>query len=82
VAITGWPARCFKEIFRPVEFGLFIAHLQPGTEITLEEMPVKGYVWLPSLFFHKSKTKILLFFRQSMDDETYSKSRRIGEAES
>ena len=69
------------EVFRPVEFGLFIAHVQPGTEFTLEEMPVEGNVWLPSHLSTRVRAKILLFPRRSLDDETYSNYRRIGEAE-
>ena len=30
------------EVFRPVAFGLFIAHVEPGTEFTLEESPIGG----------------------------------------
>jgi len=69
------------EVFRPVAFGLFIAHVQPGTEFTLEQRPVEGNLWLPSHFFTQIRAKILLFSRWSMDDETYSNYRRNGEAE-
>lgn len=69
------------EVFRPVEFGLFIAHVQPGTEFTLEEMPVEGKVWLPSHLSTRVRAKILLFSYQSMDDETYSDYRNSAEAE-
>jgi len=69
------------EVFRPVEFGLFIAHVQPGTEFTLEEMPVERNVWLPSHFSTRVRATILLFSRRSMEDETYSNYRRIAEAE-
>jgi hypothetical protein len=73
--------KVYAEVFRPVEFGLFIARVQPGTEFTLEEMPVEGNVWLPSHFSTRVRAKILLFSRQSLDDETYSNYRRIGKAE-
>jgi hypothetical protein len=67
------------EVFRPVEFGLFIAHVQPGTEFTLEEMPVEGKIWLPSHFSTRVRAKIVVFSRRSADDETYSNYRRGGE---
>jgi hypothetical protein len=69
------------EVFRPVEFGLFIAHVEPGTEFTLEEMPVERNVWLPSHFSTHVRAKILVFSRRSTDDETYSNYHRGNETE-
>lgn len=60
------------EVFRPVTFGLFIAHVEPGTEFTLEQQPVAGGVWLPSHFVTRVNAEILIFSRRSIDDETYS----------
>jgi len=60
------------EVFRPVAFGLFIAHVQPGTELTLEQQPVQGNVWLPSHFSTRVNARIMFFSRRSTDDETYS----------
>jgi hypothetical protein len=60
------------EVFRPVTFGLFIAHVQPGTEFTLEQTPVQNNIWLPSHFSTRVKATVLLFSKRSADDETYT----------
>ncbi len=59
-------------VFRPVTFGLFIAHVQPGTEFTLDEAPVAGSVWLPVHFRTRVNATVLFWSRNSVDDETYS----------
>jgi hypothetical protein len=66
------------EVFRPVVFGLFIAHVQPGTEFTLEQTPVQNNIWLPSHFSTRVKATVLLFSKRSLDDETYSAYQRTG----
>jgi len=64
------------EVFRPVAFGLFIAHVQPGTEFNLEDEPVADGVWLPSHFSTRVKARVLgLWSRNSHDDETYTEYR-------
>jgi hypothetical protein len=60
------------EVFRPVEFGLFVARVDPGTEITLEQEPVEGNIWLPYHFCLHVRAKILFFSRDSIDDQTYT----------
>jgi len=65
------------EVFRPVAFGLFIAHVQPGTEFTLEQAPVQNNIWLPSHLSTRVKATVLVFSKRSMDDETYTGYRRI-----
>ena len=60
------------EVFRPVAFGLFIAHVQPGTEFTLEEAPVGQGIWLPVHFVTKVRATALLWSRNYTDDEAYS----------
>jgi hypothetical protein len=65
------------EVFRPVAFGLFIAHVQPGTEFTLEEVPVGEGVWQPARFVTKVRATALIWSRNYTDDETYSNYRRI-----
>lgn len=60
------------EVFRPVTFGLFIAHVEPGTQFNLEDEPVSGNVWLPAHFSVRVKARILFASRNSLDDETYS----------
>lgn len=69
-------------VFRPVAFGLFIAHVQPGTEFTLDEAPVTGKLWLPSHFRTTVKATILFWRRDSTDDETYTNYHRIAESPS
>jgi hypothetical protein len=63
-------------VFRPVTFGLFIARVQPGTEFTLEQAPVAASVWLPTHFTTRVNAKVLLWSKQSSDDERYSDYRR------
>ena len=64
------------EVFRPVEFGLFIARVQPGTEFTLEQMPVEANIWLPSHFSQRVRAKILIFSRRSEEVQTFSNYHR------
>jgi hypothetical protein len=69
------------EVFRPVAFGLFIAHVQPGTEFTLEDAPVGDGLWMPSRLITKVRATAMLFWSQnSVDDETYTEYRRGGPA--
>lgn len=68
--------RVEASVFRPVAFGLFIAHVEPGTEFTLEKAPVSGNLWQPSHFSMQVKSKILFVSHKSMDDETYSDYQR------
>ena len=67
--------RVHAEVFRPVTFGLFIAHVQPGTEFTLEQTPIQNNIWLPSHFSTRVKATVLLFPTGSSDDETYTNYR-------
>jgi hypothetical protein len=67
------------EVFRPVAFGLFVAHVQPGTEFELEQTPVEGNLWLPSHFKMRVKAQVLLWSRRSSDDETYTNYQRSQE---
>ena len=69
------------EVFRPVAFGLFIAHVEPGTAFTLEQRPVEGNLWLPSHFAMSVNAQILILSRRYTDDETYSDYRPAGTAE-
>jgi hypothetical protein len=64
------------EVFRAVVFGLFIAHVEPGTEFTLEQERVQGNVWLPSHFSTRVRARVLLVSRKTLDDETYSNYHR------
>ena len=69
------------EVFRPVTFGLFLAHVEPGTAFTLEQRPVAGKLWLPSHFEMSVNAQILILSRRYTDDETYSNYRPAGKAE-
>lgn len=71
--------RVHAEVFRPVAFGLFIAHVQPGTEFTLEQRPVEENLWLPARFEVKVNASILWWARNSVDNETYSNYRRAAQ---
>ena len=64
------------EVFRPVAFGLFIAHVEPGTRFLLEQEPVEDRIWLPSHFIMHVKARILFASRNYTDDETYVDYRR------
>jgi hypothetical protein len=64
-------------VFRPVSFGLFIAHVEPGTEFVLDEAPVGNNIWEPVHFVTKVKASILHFWsHSSTDDESYSDYQR------
>jgi len=65
------------EVFRPVAFGLFVAHVEPGTEFVLEQAPEGGGLWLPSHFLTKVNAKVLVWTHNSVDDETYSHYEKI-----
>ncbi|MFN7997172.1 MAG: hypothetical protein U0Q18_26390 [Bryobacteraceae bacterium] len=72
--------RVHAEVFRPVNFGLFIAHVEPGTSFELEERPVNNRIWLPSHFSTEVKANILGFWsHNSRDDETYSEYRPMSD---
>lgn len=64
--------RVQAEVFRKVSFGLFIASVRPGTEFVLEMSPIIGGVWLPTHFAVHVKSSVLLWSRESMEDDYYS----------
>ncbi len=60
------------EVVHPVFILGFLAKVELGTRFELEKMPVDGYVWLPSHFSMKARSKILaLFNHKTQDDEIY-----------
>jgi hypothetical protein len=67
------------EVFRPVNFGLFLARVKPGTEFTFEQRPVQGNLWLPSHFSMNLNARIFISSRKSSDDERYSEYHRAAE---
>ena len=69
-------------VFRPVAFGLFFAHVEPGTQFTLEQQPVQDNLWLPTHFSMQAKARVLgLWSHNSRDDETYWDYRRGSQAQ-
>jgi hypothetical protein len=65
--------RVEASVFRPVSFGLFIAHVEPGTKFVLDEATVANNIWEPVHFVTKVKASILHFWsHNSTDDESYS----------
>ena len=52
------------------------AHVEPGTEFTLEQRPVDAGIWLPSHFVTRVNARVLFSPRRYTDDERYSDYRR------
>lgn len=74
--------RVEASVFKPVTFGLFIAHVEPGTEFVLEEAPVEGHIWEPSYFETRVNAQILLWSHKTLDQESYSNyQRRVEKAQ-
>jgi hypothetical protein len=70
------------QVFRPVAFGLFLAHVQPGTEFILEQAPVDAEVWLPLRLVTEVRATALIFWSKRYSrTESYFDYRRIGEGE-
>ncbi len=69
------------KVFRPVSFGLFIAHVEPGTEFTLEQQSVRSGLWLPTHLSMRVKANVMLWSRRSRDDESYSHYRAAAPAQ-
>jgi hypothetical protein len=60
------------EVTSPVEFGLFIARVKPGTKFRLEQAPV-GDVWLPKRFTQTVNASVLgIYGMHSSEEERYS----------
>jgi len=60
------------EVISPVEFGLFIAKVKPGTCFELEQAPV-GKVWLPKRFTETVNASVLGFYgMRTREEEQYS----------
>jgi hypothetical protein len=69
--------RVHAQVVKPVEFGLFIAKVRPGTEFELDQSPVDGSVWLPSHFSQSVDARVLGFYGiRSHEDEYYSDYQR------
>jgi len=60
------------EVISPVEFGLFIAQVKPGTKFELQQAPV-GNVWLPKCFTESVNASVLgLVGYRTKEEEHYS----------
>ncbi len=59
-------------VFRPVAFGLFVAHVEPGTSFLLREGPVEGNIWMPTYFETRVNAKILFFGYKTLEQDSYS----------
>jgi len=51
-------------VTRPVWIAGFIARVETGTQLTLEQSPVEPDVWMPMHFSMKTRGRILLLFKQ------------------
>ena len=70
------------QVFRPVAFGFFLAHVQPGTELILEQEPVDNEVWLPLRLVTEVRATALMFWSKKYSrSEIYSNYRRISPGE-
>jgi len=60
------------EVIKPVQFGLFIAQVKPGTRFELEQSPVGG-VWLPKRFSESVNASLFgIYGMRSRQEEIYS----------
>lgn len=57
------------QVIHPVSFGLFLAHVEPGTRIVLEQMPVEGAVWQAKKLEVRVSANILHWFGHNSDEE-------------
>ena len=60
------------QVISPVEFGLFIAKVKPGTSFELDQAPV-GDIWLPKCFTETVNATVLGFYgMRTRNEEHYS----------
>ena len=57
------------EVFRPVSIGGFIARVEPGTRMELEQQQVSSDIWLPSHLAVRSHSKVMFVFGHQTDEE-------------
>lgn len=70
-------AKVEAEVTQPVEFGLFLARVKPGTKFELEQAPV-GNVWLPTRFVQSVNATLLgVYGMRSLEEEDYSQYHRV-----
>lgn len=61
--------RVRAQVTQPVEFGLFIAKVKPGTSFELDQQPV-GDVWLPKRFMQSVNASIVGLYGYRTNEET------------
>jgi hypothetical protein len=54
-----------------------VASVGPGTKFILEQEPVGAGVWLPRHFAVRVNSSVLMFSRNSSEDDTFTNYRRI-----
>ena len=57
------------EVFRPVSIGGFIARVEPGTRMELEQQQVSSEIWLPRHLTVRSRSKVMFLFSHQTDEE-------------
>ena len=59
-------------VIRPVSIIGFLASVEPGTQFTLEQVPVEQDVWAPKHFLMRAKGRILMLFsKRAQLDSTF-----------
>ncbi len=65
-------AKVEAQVTSPVEFGLFIAKVKPGTMFELDQAPI-GNVWLPKRFTQSVNASVFgIYGMRSKEEEDYS----------
>jgi hypothetical protein len=65
------------EVIDPVQFGVFVAKVKPGTKFELQQAPV-GDVWLPKHFTETVNASVLgIYGLHTREDEEYSDYRSL-----
>jgi len=68
-------------VVRPVSIASFLARIEPGTQITLEQSQVAPDTWFPKRFLMRTRGKILFLLKQRTELEaTYYGYRRVEDA--
>lgn len=69
--------RVQAQVISPVEFGIFLARVKPGTSFELDQAPV-GDVWLPKHFVQSVNTTVLgIYGLRNKEEELYSDYRPL-----
>lgn len=77
---SGQWVKVEAEVFQPVSLYGFIAKVHAGTRFMLEQEPVGPHLWLPKHFVtHVSASALGFINENSVDDETYSNYKPMGE---